>query len=301
MAKQTNAFQQLIHYIYEKLEGQGATVTESALLLEQNVDEEILREVDVLIEKTIDDETVRIAVECRDRNSKDDIQWVDCLIGKYMNLVVHKVIAVSNSGYSKSAQLKAVANRIELMTLEEVINIDFDREFVKLGMASVCLEFKLKQVVFECLPQLKPTPKLKVFHCDDQIGSVDELLSSIFKELTEKKLASHINQNFLDIFKTREGFNMSVLVEHKIPINNLAIQSNCGTFHKLLSLTLIIMAKPDMEEVEVRHRLFKKALVTNGSFEFDNQDKVHTIFAAQMPQSTEGRFFVKSTKKKRIG
>jgi len=266
MAKQTNAFQQLIHYIYEKLEGQDATVTESALLLEQKVNEEVSREVDVLIERTIDDKIVRIAVECRDRSSKDDIQWVDCLIGKYINLKVHKVIAVSNSGFSKSAQLKAIANGIELMTLKEALNIKFDREFVKIGMATVCLEFKIKQVVFKCFPPLesKPTPELKVFCGNDKIGSADELLSFFFKESTEKKLVSYMNQNFLEIFETRAALNMPVLIEDMISVNGLAIQSNDGTMHQILSLTFIMMAQPDIEEVGVNHRVFKKALVTEG-------------------------------------
>jgi len=37
MSKQTNTFQQLIHYIHNKMEGSNAIVTESAMLSEQNI------------------------------------------------------------------------------------------------------------------------------------------------------------------------------------------------------------------------------------------------------------------------
>ena len=62
--------------------------------LKENIAAPISREIDVLIEKEINGKTAKIAVECRDRACKDDIEWVDSLVGKYMHLDVHKVIAV---------------------------------------------------------------------------------------------------------------------------------------------------------------------------------------------------------------
>ena len=43
MSKQTNVFQKLILYIHEALEGKNAKVTESAMLSEQNIQEQIER------------------------------------------------------------------------------------------------------------------------------------------------------------------------------------------------------------------------------------------------------------------
>src|SRR5688572_759202 len=105
MPKRTNDFQKLIHYIYSQMVPEGATVTESALLRERS--SLAKREVDILIEYEIAGTKLRIAVECRDRSRKDDIEWIDGLIGKYRDLEVDKVIAVSNSGFSSDAIEKA--------------------------------------------------------------------------------------------------------------------------------------------------------------------------------------------------
>lgn len=295
MSKQTNAFQQLIHYIHEKIEGVDVTVTESAMIDEQNVDEKIAREVDILIEKTINGKNVRIAIECRDRESKDDIQWVDCLIGKYLNLAVQKVIAVSNSGYSKSAQLKAAANRIELKTLEEALTIDFNNEFIRIGMAAVSCNFKLEQFTFESSPpfKYKPNPQWKVFKDNNQIFTLDELRSNCIKKFVE-----NFNQNFLKIFKTRADLNQLVLIENTIPINGLFVQSLDGEMHELLSLTVKMIGKPVVNEVEVRQRIYESALITEGKIDASELDKVHTLSVVQVAETNEGKLFIKSKKKK---
>lgn len=300
MSKQTNAFQQLIHYIYEKIENDNATVTESAMLFEQNVDEKIPREVDVLIEKTINGKQVRIAVECRDREVKDDIQWVDCLIGKYLNLEVQKVIAVSNSGYSKSAQLKAAANGIELKTLQEALDIDFNNEFIKLGIVTIANNFKLKQVTFEFLKPFKdkPTPQLQVFKDENQISTLDELVSFCFEEGTKKKLIPYMNKNFLDIFKTRADLNKFALIEHKIPINKLFVQALDGDLYELSALIITVVGKPTVNKIEIRHRTYESTLITEGKTNADEFDKIHTIYAVQTTKSKEVKTFVKSKKKR---
>src|SRR6187402_968568 len=103
MAKQSNPFQKVILYVHQQFEGTDAKVTESADLIEEINGDEIKREIDVLIEKEVNGKMFRVAIECRDRNKKDDIEWVDSLIGKFVNLNVDKVIAVSNSGFSQKA------------------------------------------------------------------------------------------------------------------------------------------------------------------------------------------------------
>ncbi|MEQ1485549.1 restriction endonuclease [Methyloglobulus sp.] len=297
MSKQTNAFQQLIHYIHEKTEGIDATITESAEIFEQNINEKIPREVDILIEKEINGKNNRIAIECRDRQCKDDIQWVDCLIGKYLHLDVQKVIAVSNSGYSKAAQLKAGVNHIELKTLEEARNIDFYDEFVKIGMAKFFCNFELQQFSLECTPQCKfeITPQLKVFEEDREISTLDELVSHC-TEGTNIKIKQYFNQNFLNIFKTKADLNKHVLIEHKIPINGLFVQSPDNLSHKLLSITLLMVGKSAIDEVEVMHRFYESALVTEGKIQLVEFDKEQTLFVAQTAKANEGKIFVKSKK-----
>jgi len=123
MPKRTNDFQQLVLRIYVALAGTSATVEESALLKERNSDAH--REVDVLVTTIVAGHSIRVAIECRDHSKDQDISWVDSLIGKYANLDIHKIIAVSHTGYSAAAEQKATQHDIELLTLQEAQEADW--------------------------------------------------------------------------------------------------------------------------------------------------------------------------------
>lgn len=123
MPKRTNEFQQVVLRIYAALAGTSATVEESVLLKEKNSDAE--REVDVLVTTTVAGHSMKVAVECRDHSKDQDITWVDSLVGKYTNLDVQKVVAVSHTDYSKTAAQKAAQHDIELLTLKEAQGTDW--------------------------------------------------------------------------------------------------------------------------------------------------------------------------------
>lgn len=126
MPKRSNPFQRITHRIYKALSGPSIKVEESAFVKEKNSDAE--REVDILITSTIASHTLRIAIECRDHQRDQDITWVDSLIGKYDNLDIQKVIAISHSDFSKPAKQKAGQHNIELITLKEAEKIDWAKK-----------------------------------------------------------------------------------------------------------------------------------------------------------------------------
>src|SRR5712692_653823 len=148
MPKRTNDFQQLMHYIYSQMAPEGAIVTESASLGNSK------REVDILIEHEIVGTKLRIAVECRDRSRKDDVEWIDHLVGKFKDLDVHKVIAVSKSGFSQKAIEKAIVEQIDTCTLEQALNTNWSEEFIKLGIAAVTQQVFVEMVQFEFEPPI---------------------------------------------------------------------------------------------------------------------------------------------------
>lgn len=116
MPKRTNAFQSLIRWIETELAPVGALVTESEELIDLVTGER--REVDVLVRAVVGQHKIALAIECRDHQRKADVTWIDNLIGKYKNLPVSSVIAVSRSGFTKNAQKKAEMNSIKTLTLE---------------------------------------------------------------------------------------------------------------------------------------------------------------------------------------
>lgn len=300
MSKQTNAFQKLIHHLHSKIENMDAKVTESASLIEKNIAEPIAREIDVLIEKEVNGKIAKIAIECRDSSDKDDIKWVDCLIGKYKNLDAHKVIAVSNSGFSRAAILKAKANEIELRTIDETLQINFGEEFHKLGLIFISHIFELKTATISFNPpsRKKPTPKTFVYNDGCAVGNLEELTTLCYEEGIKKKLIPYHKQNFLKIFNTRADVEKQMLIEHTIPINELYIESDGEKFY-ITSITFTLIGIPTTEEINVRHRTYEGSLITEGVFDIKEMDKIHTTWIAQFPKNKDPKVFVKSKSRKK--
>jgi hypothetical protein len=125
MPARTNSFQRLIRLIYGELAGSGAQVRESVLMRDPVDGTE--REIDVVIDTEMAGHPVAIAVECRDHSRRAGVQWIDQIIGKYRNLPIDKVVAVSSAGFHPSAVRKARAHRMETMTLEQASQTDWAR------------------------------------------------------------------------------------------------------------------------------------------------------------------------------
>lgn len=299
MSKQSNAFQKLIHHIHNKIENNSARVTESASLLEKNINEPVKREIDVLIEKEVNGTVGKIAVECRDRAAKDDIQWIDCLIGKYQNLDVHKVIAVSNSGFSKNAFLKAKANGIDLKTIEDAFQINFGDEFHKLGLLYISHIFKLKKFTMHFNPPLNKKPSLKtlVYHNELEIGDLEGLANFCFEEGPKKNIIPYFKRNMLNIFKTKADTERHVLIEKTIPIKKLYIEDD-GIKHFINSIKFTLVGIPTTQDIQVNHRTYEDTLITEGLFDIEEMKEIHTAWIAQIPKDKEAKVFVKSKLRK---
>lgn len=123
MPKRTNDFQSMIALIERQLAPKGARVTESKLLRDQREGEE--REIDILIEIEIGDHPIKIGVECINQGRPASVEWIDKILGKYRNLPINKVVAVSQSGFTKSALKKATGANIETLTLKEGAKTDW--------------------------------------------------------------------------------------------------------------------------------------------------------------------------------
>jgi len=122
----SNKFQRLIRELYRSLAPTGAIIRESAMLIDGQTG--IEREVDVLVEGAFAGHKMSMAVECRDYTRDQNIMWVDELIGKYRDLPVDKVVAVSSSEFSEGAKLKAASVNIECVTAIDAQDVDWARE-----------------------------------------------------------------------------------------------------------------------------------------------------------------------------
>ena len=130
MPARSNDFQRVVKYIYAQI-SYGARVTESGMLKERDGTE---REVDILIEWKYAGADFHMAVECRDYTRQQNIQWVDELIGKYKDLKVNKIVAVSSSKFYLPAKRKAQEHGIEVITVNEALTKDWRMEIERWKM-----------------------------------------------------------------------------------------------------------------------------------------------------------------------
>lgn len=145
MPHRSNQFQAIVAYIAKQIAPSGAVVRESVDVEESGTS--IRREVDTLIEIDTGLTRVRVAIECRDRNRRATIQWIDELIGKYALTPVDRVLAVSAAGYSKAAELKARRHNIDILTLRNIVETDWPSKFAKLSIVKVTPYFSVSREV----------------------------------------------------------------------------------------------------------------------------------------------------------
>jgi Restriction endonuclease len=135
MPARTNSFQAAIVTVERLLATDGIRVAESALLPEPQGGSQ--REIDILLEGTLNNHPVRIAIECRDHAAAQDVTWIDDLIGKYASLPVDTVVAVSRSGFSAGALQKASLHGIRTLSFDELTATEWPRGLIRPGFRFV--------------------------------------------------------------------------------------------------------------------------------------------------------------------
>jgi len=249
----------------------GDKVTESVELKERGDDNGVPREVDILLETRVHGMDMRIAIECRGRTAKDDIKWIDELIGKYSDLGangVNKIVAVSQSGFSKGAQKKAAENLIDTLTLQEALEINWPSEFTRLGVGTttrndIPQEIRIISEPLLTSPLSLSTPLLT--EKDEFICTIEQAAVEIYKanqdsvnKLIGKQMESSL-KTLADLQELRSGFTEI-------------------TF----TLPVPVYIKNNDEQVEVKQIILNMV----STFSFQKNDAVHfTLGNKQITQS----------------
>lgn len=138
MPQRSNAFQTLIHLIEAQLAPQGATVTESALLKDNQDGTE--REIDVLVRIPAGDRELKVGIECRDHKRRADLPWVEAVKGKYEFLDVDRIVLVARQGFSRAAIARAKLWGIETLTIESAVRQDWSNRLHRVQSVKLILE-----------------------------------------------------------------------------------------------------------------------------------------------------------------
>ena len=117
MPQRTNAFQQLVKRIETALHGTQANVVESAMIHDFDAETDV--EIDVLVTFRVAGREYRSAIECRDHGRKQGPSWIRDLRTKRDACRLDKIVAVSSSGFSGTAQTAAEKYGIQIVHPEE--------------------------------------------------------------------------------------------------------------------------------------------------------------------------------------
>lgn len=253
MPKRTNEFQGLVTRIVKQLTASGATVSESVLLPERREGED-LREVDTLLFVDMGFFRLTVAIESRDHNRKQSIQWIDELDGKYRQLDVDKVIAVSSSGFTKSAMRKAADCGILLYSLEEALSNDWPSSFIEVGLVGLTLNLHPAlgvEMYFENISLQADFLKDAALRRTSEQGEVSEIpLSEYVQALfvhTFEMTRDRLKESFLDLYSTPEELKKYLVVEyeHHPAFSCVVSQGQVECINKLV---LRMHFNPEIEE-----------------------------------------------------
>jgi hypothetical protein len=122
MSEKSDNFEILICTIQKLLENSDATIEWNAKLSDpDNLKQK--RQIDILVTKG----NIKNHIECRIHNTKQDVKWIEELIGRKLSLEADNMVAVSSSGFTEGAIKKAkkfgiILKDLTRLTKEEIIS-----------------------------------------------------------------------------------------------------------------------------------------------------------------------------------
>jgi len=172
-------FEQLIERIYRLLGNEGAVVTWNDKVPDpDNPDQS--RQIDITI---VRDGFVTY-VECRIRQSPQDVTWVEELIGRKSSLRPSAIVAVSASGFTKGAILKAKAFGIHLRKLDKLSDEEVLIWSKAISVKAVFYEFIDNEILI-AVPSLPSSP-IVINNNDGSDFTFRTIFESVMKELDNK-------------------------------------------------------------------------------------------------------------------
>lgn len=125
-------FEELVAAIEETAAPRGAIVKRDDHIPDLITGE--MRQVDVSIRFRAGITDILFIIECRDRNRKEDVRWIEEMVTKLRNLGAHKIILVSSTGFTEPAKLKAKHYSIDLRELSELSSDEIEAWFLPHGI-----------------------------------------------------------------------------------------------------------------------------------------------------------------------
>ncbi len=276
MPKRTNDFQSLIAFIEAELAPAGMRVTESAELRE--AEGETPREVDVLLETEVNGHPIEVAIECRDHVRPQTKGWIDDLIGKYRDLKVNQIVAVSRSGFTQDAKLKAERVGIHALTFEEAFEVDWPAEFIRIYIRFLSQSQTLRGAKLLFKSNLSaPIPEDVFRHCQITtgdgrlIGTVESESQGLFEFDKDNIIKDYCKgltaADFEEWHNAVDGKTVEVVVQYKAT-DRLLVTPDCDRI-EIDEIHLLDEIRLRAINASSEHYIYNTSQVTFGSLEVD--------------------------------
>jgi len=267
-------FELLYEKLYKNLDSESYTITSPAFLKDQITNQQ--REIDVLIEYTdINQINRRISIECRDRNSIQDVLWIEQLITKKNDLKIDITIATTTSSFSIPAIKKANAYGIVLETAE-MIDASYISDITKCKFATFAFIYaKVNYLSFiskNCNQFSKD--QFKVHMSNDQLKSFEDFMSiNVYNTLDIENMNKEVLKLYKCPFSEAEPFP----IDTKLNIeNNEEIKIICNN-QQISDIYIRYIVQPINYSIPISSGLLTKKPnefnITNQIAEFNSEEQ----------------------------
>jgi hypothetical protein len=179
-------FEQQIRRIYEQIAESGAEVTWNDHIGDPD-NPPRTRQIDVTLRR----KGALTLVECRLRKAPQDVQWIECLIGRRISLGAQSVIAVSSSGFTSGALAKARQYGIIARDLERLTSKEVESWGQRIELTLYYYQYSDLEVSLGFPPERIPTIKFEELKAELRWHAcVQSLFKGAAKKLTEGNLMS---------------------------------------------------------------------------------------------------------------
>lgn len=274
MPKRTNSFQKLITVIEKSISDEKTDVKESEFI-KDNLG--INREIDVLITTEINNTKIQIALECRDHGRDQSLEWIDQIIGKYFNINIEKVVAVSSSGFSDAAVTKAKAYNISLLSLEDVSQVDWSKLINDLKLTLFKFELRMcgwkLGVKDELIDSKKLDQDTNIFNSENNIvGTIKSELDSNYEERGRDYIFENIHNSLPNAFGDNEEkkTNIELSIE---PKQSRYIKNEDDEYIQILSFIMYVKINITFYKTEQNYFEYKNVPVIQVKAKVDGKEK----------------------------
>src|SRR5229473_2125201 len=184
--KASAAFEQQVRRIYELIAESGAEVTWNDHIGDPD-NPPRTRQIDVTLRRN----GALTLVECRLRKAPQDVQWIECLIGRRISLGAQSVIAVSSSGFTSGALTKARQYGIITRDLQRLTDKEVESWGQRIELTLYYYQYSDLEVFLGFSPESIPTIKFDEMKAELRWHRcVQSLFNAAGKKLTDANLMS---------------------------------------------------------------------------------------------------------------